>query len=208
MNRKTIQLFTLTAIVASAFALQSFQNKPTTTMSKKEEKLKTVSITKKGEVINVSAADLWKIVGDDFANAGKWATSIDHSEGSGTPEFEGATCSNRGCELNAKGFSSIKEKLTQYDAENHQLAYEVYEGFPGFVTLGRNHWTIESITPTSSRVTMQMTMKMKPFMGALMGGMMKKNINTLLPIVLNDLKVYAETGEVSESKKARIASLK
>ena len=203
MKRRTIQLFTLTAVLASAFALQSFN----TQKEMKEQKLKTVQIAQTGEVINVSSAVLWKIVGDDFANVGKWSTSVDHSAGSGTPTFEGATCSNRGCDLNAKGFSSIKEVLTQYDADNMELTYKVLEGFPGFVKLAQNHWTVESVSPTSSRVKMEVTMKMKPFMGAMMGGMMKKNINGLLPVVLNDLKVYAETGEVSESKAARIASL-
>ena len=207
MKRRTINFLTMTAIVASAFALQSFQNKNDMS-NKKEQKVKTVSISKTGEVINVSAEELWKIVGDDFANVGKWSTSVDHSSGSGTPAFEGATCSDRGCDLNAKGFSSIKEKLVQYDAEKHELTYEVYDGFPGFVKLASNHWTVKSLSPTTSQVEMNVTMKMKPLMGSLMGGLMKKNINSLLPTVLNDLKVYAETGEVSESKAKRIASLK
>lgn len=51
-------------------------------------------------------------------------------------------------------------------------------------------------------------MELKPFMGALMGGVMRKNLRTLLPTISNDLKIYAETGNVSASKQARMASLK
>ena len=69
MKRRTINFLTMTAIIASAFALQSFQNKNEIS-NKKEQKVKEVSITKTGEVINVSAEELWKIVGDDFANVG------------------------------------------------------------------------------------------------------------------------------------------
>lgn len=206
MKNNSIKLLGMAALALGALVMQSF-----TTQTIKEEKMKNkekvITITKTGEVINVSAEDLWKIVGDDFANVGKWATSVDHSVGTGTPEYNGATCSERGCELNAKGFSSIKEKLTQYDAENRELTYEVFNGFPGFVTKAANHWTVKEVGPNQSQLVMEVTMKMKPFMGALMGGMMKKNINSLLPVVHNDLKVYAETGEISESKAARIASL-
>ena len=109
--------------------------------------------------------------------------------------------------MNAKGFRSIKEKLVQYDTKKHELTYEVYDGFPGFVKLASNHWTVKNLSPTTSQVEMNVTMKMKPFMGSLMGGVMNKKINRLLPTVLNDLKVYVETGEVSESKAARMASL-
>ena len=50
-------------------------------------------------------------------------------------------------------------------------------------------------------------MEMKRFMESLMGGMMKKNLSRLLPQVANDLKVYAETGNISEAKKQRLAKL-
>jgi len=40
-------------------------------------------------------------------------------------------------------------------------------------------------------------------MGAMMGGMFKKKLNTTIDGVISDLKIYAETGEISTEKKER-----
>jgi hypothetical protein len=203
MKKYILNISILTAVGLLGFTLSSFTIKT----NMKQQKTKKLVVPHDGEIINASADAVWAIVGKDFANAGKWATSVDHSVGSGSPEFEGASCSTRSCDLNAKGFSSIKEKLIQYDDEKRELTYDVYEGFPGFVIKASNHWTVIPLTATTSKVKFDITMEMKPFMGAIMGGMMKKNLNSTLPVVANDLKVYAETGEISEAKKQRMASL-
>ena len=44
-------------------------------------------------------------------------------------------------------------------------------------------------------------------MGALMKGTMKKKMNKTLDVILVDAKVYAETGNISESKATRVAQL-
>ncbi len=173
----------------------------------KQKKMKTLHIPYESETIHVSAEKLWGIVGNDFAHVGKWATSVDHSVGSGTPDFEGASCSIRGCEVNAKGFNKLQERLTEFDAKNKTLTYEVTKGMPGFVTKASNRWEIIRVSEHASKIRMSANMEMKRFMGSLMGGIMKKNLMKLLPQVANDLKVYAETGNISESKKQRLAKL-
>lgn len=175
--------------------------------NQKQEKMKELKQTKKSEVINASAEDLWKIIGPGFANAYEWSTAIDHSAGSGAAEFEGATCSERSCELNAKGFSKIGEKLTEYDAQQKVLAYDAHIGLPGFVTYANNQWRVVELESGKSSLEMTITMRLKPFMGALMGGMFKKNLNNTIDSVLRDLKVYTETGEDSQQKKDRMAAL-
>ncbi|MBL4652912.1 MAG: hypothetical protein JKY53_08630 [Flavobacteriales bacterium] len=54
-----------------------------------------------------------------------------------------------------------------------------------------------------SALDMEVTMNMKKFAGSLMGGMFKKNLNKLFPVLFSDLKIYAETGDVSADKKKR-----
>ena len=191
---------TLPAIL---IGLQSFDNLKVT----KEKKMKTVEIKHRSEVIDVSAEALWQIVGTDFAEVYKWATSVDHSEGTGSPEFDGASCSTRGCTLNAKGFNEIDESLIQFDNDKMDLTYKVSAGMPGFIKLAQNHWEVIEVGENQSALQMTVTMEMKPFLGSIMGGSLQKNLKNLLPTVSNDLKVYAETGEVSESKRQRIASL-
>lgn len=171
------------------------------------KKYKEVKQTKLSPIINMSAAEVWQIVGPGFADTYKWSTAIDHSAGSGEAEFEGASCSNRTCELNAKGFSKIDETLTVYSDQKRELAYSVNAGMPGFVTYANNHWRIIEIGPNQCKVEMTITMRMKPLMGTMMGGMFRKNLNKTIDSVMNDLKVYAETGDISDEKKAREAKL-
>ena len=114
--------------------------------------MKTPEIPYESEVINVSAEKLWDIVGNDFAHVVKWATSADHSSGSGTPDFEGASCNIRGCDLNTECFSKIQEKLTEFNPQNKSLTYEVTKGMPGFVTKAGNRWQVIAVSPTSSKI--------------------------------------------------------
>ena len=157
--------------------------------------------------INVSADALWEIIGPGFADAGKWSTAVDHSAGHGAGKFEGASCDTRSCDLSAKGFSSVNEKITEYDASNRTMAFDVVEGMPGFVTLMNNRTVVTNLGDGKSKAELQITMRMKPLMGTLMGGMLKKNLNTLLDSALDDLKVFAETGTPSARKQARMAKL-
>lgn len=154
--------------------------------------------------INVSAEKLWQMVGPGFVDVYKWSSNVDHAVGSGTPEFEGAVCSQRGCDLNVKGFSKISETLTKYDEANMSLAYKVDEGMPSFVTLAKNDWTVVDLGNGKSKLIMKATFKSKGFMGMMMNGMMEKKMSETLETVLNDAKVYAETGNVSKAKQDRM----
>lgn len=158
-------------------------------------------------IINVSAAQLWDMVGPGFIDVYKWSSNVDHAEGKGTPTFDGATCSDRYCDLNVKGFSSISEKLTKYSDKDMNLAYAVTEGMPGFVTKAVNDWTVVPMGENQSKLVMKGEFGSKGMMGWMMNGMMEKKMNETLETVLNDAKIYAETGKVSVAKEQRIAEL-
>ena len=157
--------------------------------------------------INVSADALWEIIGPGFADAGKWSTAVDHSAGHGDGKFDGASCDTRSCDLSAKGFDSVNEKITEYDAGNKTMAFDVIDGTPGFVTYLNNRTEVTDLENGKSKAELQITMRMKPFMGWLLGGMLKKNLNNLLDSALEDLKVFAETGKPSAQKQARMKKL-
>jgi hypothetical protein len=201
--KKRIPILTMIALMATGLVLQSFNMKK----EMKEKKVKTAQISATSEVINVSADKLWEIVGPGFGNVGLWSTTVDHADVSGTPEFEGATCSARACDLNAKGFTAINEKITAYNANNKSLSFDIVEGTPGFVTRAYSDWKIEAVTATTSRIKITTTMEMKRFMGSLMGGMIKKTLNENIPLIQSDLKAYAETGKPSKSKQERMTQL-
>ncbi len=157
--------------------------------------------------INVSAEKLWEMVGPGFIEIYKWSSNVDHAEGKGKSEFEGAVCTERFCDVNVKGFSKVSEKLIQYDQNQKVLAYQVIDGMPGFVTKALNQWTVVSLGENKSKLVMKAEFKSKGLMGTLMNGMMRKKMTKTLLTILNDAKVYAETGKPSAIKQKRIAKL-
>ena len=168
-----------------------------------QKKYKVIQWGDTSGVINVSADELWKIIGPGFENAGEWATAVDHSTGDTTPKFEGATCNERYCKINAKGFNQLTEVITIYDQEGRTLAFDVTEGLPGFVIVSNSHWQIIEVGENQSRVEITITAQTKKLMGSMMGGMLKSNIKKVIPGLFRDLKVYAETGEISPEKQER-----
>lgn len=190
-------------LIAFLFITITFNS---TVMAQKKRKYKEIRITKTSEIIEVSADSLWNIV-RKFENVGTWFSSIDHATGTGEPEFEGATCSERTCHVAIKGYDKIHEKLTHFDGAKRELAYELTEGGPKFLLFAGNHWTVIEVSPGRSQLKMDATMHLKPLMGFLFGGKIKKTVEKNLPAALYELKVYAETGEVAESKKERMKKL-
>ena len=154
--------------------------------------------------INVPASELWDMVGPGFEDVHVWASSVNHSEGSGSPEFSGATCSERTCKVNLGGFDQISEKLYKYDEATMNLAYEVNSGMPKFVTRAANDWKVVAIDENTSKLVMNAEFETKGFMGGLMRGMMKSKMNRTLEDILNDAKIYAETGRVSKLKAKKV----
>lgn len=157
--------------------------------------------------INVSAEKLWEMVGPGFVEVYKWSSNVDHAEGAGESEFDGAVCSERFCDVNVKGFNKISEKLTKYSDDKMNLAYAVTDGMPGFVTEAVNDWTVEALSSTSAKLVMRASFRSKGLMGSVMNGMMKKKMSETLQTVLNDAKVYAETGRPSLNKQKRVDEL-
>lgn len=68
-----------------------------------------------------------------------------------------------------------------------------------------NHWKVYSIGHLQSQVKMDVTMHLSKFMGFFLGRAITKEMSKQVSIVLTDLKIYAETGEVSEAKKVQMA---
>ncbi len=148
-------------------------------------------------IIDKPVQEVWEIVGNQFGDAYIWARGLDHSKGHGESGFEGASCSNRTCQV--PGFGKIKEAIRQFDQINHVLSYEVEEGFPGFISSAVNTWRLDALGQ-KTKVTMNLVMKTKGIKGAIMGPMMKMNLNKLIDGVVSDLKTYAETGRPSVYK--------
>ncbi len=187
-----------------------------TTLTKRDETdlvkikkpFKEYNIIKTSQVIDVSADRLWEIA-SDFENVSLWSSNIKEAVGSGLSRFEGATCEKRTCQVEGlKNYSTVVEKLVHFSNDQRALAYELIEGAPGFMLLARNRWTIIAVGSNQSKIKMHVTMRLKKFMGFLLGRQLKKTVNKALPVAMNDLKVFAETGEGSPAKQAQQKRLK
>ncbi len=143
-------------------------------------------------IINAPIEKAWEILGPQFADAHKWASSIKHSESLNEESLNGSTCTQRGC--NVKGMGDIKEKLLSYSLENHSLSYEVHEGMPKMVKYASNNWELIDLGNGKTKLKMTIKMETQGFMGWLMGGMMKKKMTKLSADITEEFKYYVEIG--------------
>lgn len=170
-------------------------------MAQKEKKYKVIETTLTSNIINVSADSLWAIL-REFDITAEWTSTLDHSEGAGEAQFEGTTCNERVCTANK---SKLVEKLIMFKDGQKELAYELTEGAPSFVKYAKNHWKVYEISSNQSVVEMDVTMHISKFMNFFLGRAITKQMTKTVGIVQSELKIYAETGEVSEAKKEQIA---
>ena len=153
-------------------------------------------------VVNAPIEQAWDILGNQYTAAYKWASGLKYSEGEGAPQFEGAVCNNRACDTTTLG--AIKEEIRIFDPANHVLSYEVIEGFPFFVKLGQNTWTLTQIG-NETKVSMRLEMRTKGIIGKVMSPMMRLQMGGVLTNAIEDFKHYVETGRPSPRKAKEIA---
>ena len=158
-------------------------------------------------MFGVSADTLWKLVGPGFAEVHQWASNVDFTTGKGMAKLPGAPCNERVCDVNVKGFGQVSERLEAYNEQTMTLAYEANQGLPGWVTRAANRWTVEAVDADTSRLVMLAEFRTKGLMGWVMNGLMERKMTQTVRTVLQDLKVYIETGKVSANKQARLNEL-
>lgn len=186
----------MTMIVTASFS---------TAMGQTERKYKEIHMETTSKVINVSADSLWNII-RQFDDVAIWSSSMDNITLHGEPEFEGASCSSRTCE-SAAGFGTVDEKMTLFSNASRELAYESSGEGPWFLVSGKNHWSVIEISPTQSALKLNFELQLEKFPGVFLAGFLRKSIAKGIPQFFQDLKVYAETGEVSKAKRERLMKI-
>lgn len=162
-------------------------------------------IIEKEIIVNKSIENAWKVLGPGFADAHIWASPVNHSAGSGS-SFNGATCSERGCDI--AGMGKTKEKLIKYSDAEHLLSYTVPEGMPSMVKYATNTWKLTPLGSDKSKLIMTMDITLGGFMGMIMKPMMKMMMGKMGNTLTQDFKYYVETGKPSEDKLKALQKLK
>ncbi len=147
-------------------------------------------------IVNKSIESAWHVIGTQFADAYKWASPVNHSEGSGAG-INGSTCSERGC---ATTMGKLKEKILEYSIENHKISWQAVQGMPAMVKFAKNTWTLTSLGKDKTRVNMKMDIQVGGIIGFLMQPMMKMQMGGMGNALTEDFKYYVENGQPSARK--------
>ncbi|MFT6337617.1 MAG: carbon monoxide dehydrogenase subunit G [Saprospiraceae bacterium] len=87
------------------------------------------------------------------------------------------------------------------------LSYEAIQGMLEMMAKATNEMTVVSNSQNKSKIVVNMEWKVRGPLEEKMSNMMNDNLTTLIDVFLNDIKVFAETGKVSEAKQKRIDEL-
>lgn len=145
-------------------------------------------------VINQPVEKVWQVAAEDFANAGKWMSGVVHSQG---------TDCGRVCTLQNKpdGLQAI-ENITRFDSDNHILEFEVFpkaKSGPG-LPIVKNTVKLELHKQgAKTEVFWHSDVELK-FVGKLLYPILRLGLGSAFGHLLNDLKVFVETGSVSLRK--------
>ncbi|MEM6723706.1 MAG: SRPBCC family protein [Bacteroidota bacterium] len=153
-------------------------------------------------LIEVSKETLWGITALQFDRIGDWSAGVKSSQGFGKG-LNGAVCSERQCDPGYKGFKKTTEKIIDYQPDAHQFTYQITSGLPKMVVKATNQWTHQTVDK-GTRLTMNVNMVLQGFMGRLMAKPMQKRMKKILRENLEELKLYAETGQLHERKQRLI----
>lgn len=158
--------------------------------------------------INTPSAKAWDIIGPNFVNIADWGRGVNKSwkNDDVSTSIEGVPVGGRFCDLG--GFGIADEKIIHYSEQQMEISWSAkISKMPGFVKNLQNALVVEPITVNTCRVTTNITADLTGIGGYFMGGMIKKNMNKLVKGFVKDWKTYAETGEVSETKKRELVKL-
>ena len=159
----------------------------------------------KNAIINVNADRLWSILADDFDKIGEWARGVD-SSGPNTDAAvpEGASVGGRVCEV--PGFGAINETFTSFDPVERSYAFKATASkIPSFVRNLTNHTLVKSLGPEQSEVQLRITADAPGLRGALIKPVMTRKFSRAIDRVLEDLKIFSESGKISSEKRKALA---
>ncbi|GAB5536835.1 MAG: hypothetical protein Rubg2KO_30840 [Rubricoccaceae bacterium] len=158
--------------------------------------------------VNAPADQVWTVLGHQFHQADRWASSVDHSAPRDAGPLVGDAPfaqNGRACETSLGPF---RETIEHYDEKARSFGYSA-EGdkMPFFVKHLQNNWRVHPDGPTRSLVTMGLEARLLPVFAQLMGPIMKRQFGKVTTEATEELKHYIETGQphprkVAAAKKA------
>ncbi len=148
---------------------------------------------KKQISINASFDTVWNILFNDFERVGEWTTAVDNSVPN--PDAKPVNGEDLGGRICDSPFGRTVENFIDFDELENRFTYEVASGLPFFVNHAQNTWQVTR-NGAKTLVDMHMIMDLNLLPGKLMQPVMKRQMNSLVDNLLEELKHYAETGTI------------
>lgn len=140
-------------------------------------------------VISTDVSQSWRVLGPEFADAYKWASTVNKSEGKGGL-INGEIFSERVC---STPMGTLREKILEYSVENHLLSYQ-FEGMPKMVKFAKNTWQLTSLGSNRTNLSLKMEMEIGGI-GKLMKPMIKMRMAKMAGHTIEEFKYYVENGQ-------------
>ena len=149
--------------------------------------------------INKPIEEVWKYIIDEFPNAHEWAAGTNMCrKGLESEDFD------RVCETET---GRLMDKITKIDDENYLLEFSV-KGLPFFVRSVVSSWKLTKISNTQTEIILGPRIEVMPVIGTIMQIPMKIAFKKLYPPLLEDLRIFIETGKPSPRKQKELDLIK
>lgn len=155
--------------------------------------------------LKINASKAWEVVGPNFLNISDWGRGIHKSWKNETAEvnYSDAPAGGRYCDV--AGFGTFDERIIHFNAMEREISWSATgEKLPKFLSGLQNALRVVEIDENTCRISSNVTADLGGVMGFLLGSVLKKNFSKTLHGFLKDWKTYAETGQVSETKKREL----
>lgn len=155
--------------------------------------------------INTNIQRVWDVAAVDFANSAKWMTGVFHSTSHQNGNLENLPCQGRICVLdNKSGGLKAEENILTFNNETYTLGFEVIpikeKGLQLPIRKNTVTMNLIEVNENCTLVTWRCDVELK-FVGLMLTPLLKLGLNKAFSDLLNDLKHYCETGQVSEKKR-------
>lgn len=145
-------------------------------------------------VVAAPVDQVWEVLAERFADVGTWASTIPHSHGI---ELTDGT-QGRVCATTLPGIDQVTERMLDRGDTAHTLSY-LGAGLPFWMGDARNHWYATAIDAERTRVGFRPEVRPHGF-GRLLAPIMLRDGGRMAVILLDDLRMYLETGRPSPRK--------
>jgi len=148
-------------------------------------------------IIEKSANDIWQVMGIQFDKIHVWASFFKDSKPAGENKFDGINFSARDTLVDG---GTNTHSLDLFDSENFILSYTVTAGAPPFANKAGATWALEIIDQNTSKASITVSMDLKDGIPEKKVSEVKGWLHKSSNDMLEDLKHYAETGDLHPRK--------